>query len=84
MYCSAAISAPAAFPAGFLGAGAGLVCVGNAFLELRSNMLGEPLKLRTPWRNTCDAEAILNHGGMCRWQGRVSVSPWQSVPPDES
>ena len=39
---------------------------GNAFLELRSNMLGEPLKLRHAWRNTCDAEAILNHGGMCR------------------
>lgn len=21
---------------------------------------------QTSWRNTCDAEAILNHGGMCR------------------
>lgn len=24
------------------------------------------LNYGTPWRNTCDAEAILNHGGMCR------------------
>lgn len=23
------------------------------------------LNYGTPWRNTCDAEAILNHGGMC-------------------
>ncbi len=83
MYYSLLHPAPAAFPAGFLGAGAGLFVFGNAFLELRSNMLGEPLNYGTHWRNTCDAEAILNHGGCAGWQGRVPVSPWQSVPPDD-
>ncbi|SQD04478.1 portal capsid protein Q (GpQ) [Escherichia coli] len=58
---------PLLFPAGFLGADAGLVlCSVTHSLSFEAICSANRLNYGTPWRNTCDAEAILNHGGMCR------------------
>lgn len=42
------------------------LCSVTHSLSLEAICSANRLNYGTHWRNTCDAEAILNHGGMCR------------------
>lgn len=67
MYCSGATSRTRCFPGRISRRWrwTGLCSVTHS-LSFGAICSANRLNYGTPWRNTCDAEAILNHGGMCR------------------
>lgn len=67
MYCSVATSRTRCFPGRISRRWRWTdLCSVTHSLSFEAICSANRLNYGTPWRNTCDAEAILNHGGMCR------------------